>query len=1118
MPYASTIANGTTGLYNHGGGGGGALASTSAGLATTYDLTVNRPTRTVGYSIDGEDGVAYSIAGVKTYYGGGGGAGSDGYGGLGGLGGGGNGGHGTTGSIFYNNGTQVNGIDALANTGGGGGGGGGNASRYGGAGGSGIVIASVAATKYGALTVNANVGKLLISGNVSNLSALDVNVNSSSSSQATSSQIVGTVSGNLALTKSGTGTLIMSGANTYTQGSSVLGGILQAGLSSSGYSFTQSITLSSSSTDATFATNNSAVVVGQVVSGTGIPTGTTVVSVSDTGFVLSAAATSGGSSTLTFTTPNYVKNSPFGVGSVTVNGGQADLNGKTVGNNFTLSGGGSSGALTNSSSTGATAAGLIDLSADSSLGGSGDLAITNYVNANGYGATFVGTGTITATNSQNFFSTVASNTGLAGLSLFNGGAMAIGSVTLSGVAYNGLTSSGQIKVYTYTGDLTISQNVATSSTAHVNTSPALILSAGTLYPADYLYGGNVVISGTPSFSVGSGGIADIYSGNPGLSTGLDTRVAAAGTNSITYPYNTQYSTNYASSPSYYSTPSAAGYNVIYRSNTSVTTLYTYLYPNQSIVYGTTPIYTFATSAGSTTGTLYYGLFTQSSGGTSGSSAGSPGFGTISFLNQISATSSASTYQLTYNGGITLGNTSYYLSASNPSVSVTVNKAPLGIVVTGTYSGSTTITSPSVTAYGLKNSETLTGFSSVTVNAINVANNSTNYVVSETGVVGTATLSNYSITNGVRTSGTGTTANTITLSAKAVTLTDTAPALTFDGSTTYANLVTNTTYATSGLIGSDAVGSVTQTASGTGVTASGIAQAGTYTVTPSAATLSTGTLSNYSFTYVSNSKTVSKAPLGIVATGTYSGSTTIGSVSVTAYGLQGSDTLTGFTSVTANSKNVADNSTNYVTAQTGVVGTATLSNYSITNGARNSGTGTTANTITLSQAPLGIVATGTYSGSTTISSVSVTAYGLKGSDTLTGFTSVTANAMNVSDNSTNYVTAQTGVVGTATISNYSITNGARTSGTGTTANTITLSAKAVTLTDTAPASTFDGSTTYADLVANTTYATSGLIGSDAVGSVTQTASGTGGTASGIAQAGTYTVTPSAATLSTGTLSN
>ncbi|MEI7784712.1 MAG: glycine-rich domain-containing protein, partial [Betaproteobacteria bacterium] len=1001
LPYQSTIGGGTTGLYNHGGGGGGALASNNGNTATTYDLSVNRPTRSVGYSIDGGDGLAFTISGVKTYYAGGGAAGSDGYGGLGGLGGGGNGGHGLTGSIFFNNGTQVNGIDALANTGGGGGGGGGNAARYSGAGGSGIVIASVAATKYGALTVNASAGKLLIQGNVSNVSGLNVNVNST-----TSSQVVGTVSGNLALSKSGTGTLLMSGANTYAQGTTVLGGVLQAGRDSAGYAFTQSITLTSGSTKGTFATNNSAVIVGQVVSGPGIPAGTTVVSVSDLTFEMSAASTASATSSLTFTSHNFMSASPFGVRAVTVSGGQVDLNGKIIGNNFSISSQNTAGALTNAlAASTATAAGMIDLTASSTIGGAGSLVLTNGFNANSFGAALVGTGVITATNSQNSFATIASGSSLGGLTLFNGGSMAVGAVTVSGVTSRGVSSSGLLRIYTYDGDIAISESITTSSTANSSSAPALIISAGTLYPKGYNYGGHVMIDsslGSPTISVGTGGIADIYSGNPNLSTGLSALVNSKTPSAVSVGYNTQYSTNYASAPTLYLAPSTAGYNLIYRSNAAITPLYAYLYPNQSIVYGTTPVYTFATSAGTTAGVLYYGLFTQSSGGTTGSSLGSPGFGTISFRNQVSSTTGAGSYQLTYKGGITLASTSYVLGASNPAVTVTVNKAPLGIAVSGTYSGSTIVGPVSVTAYGLKNSETLTGFDSVTLNSKNFADNSTNFVVSETGAIGTASLSNYSISNGVRIAGSGTTANTVTLnkanlnlsavasltgnvyngsaytgsytlnalgsdvftvsgvstgtdagtypsnlqlsssvavlanynspvitnanlviSPKPVTLTNTARSSTYDGVSSYASLAGATQFTASAMVGSDAVASVTQTASGTGVTLSGVAQAGSFTVTPSAAVLSSGLSGNYSFSYAASNYMLGKANAVVTANSgmlTYNGANqTVSGFSAT--GLVGGETVSVLTGVSA-SRTEKNAGTYTVTAS------GTASNYNL----------------------------------------------------------------------------------------------------------------------------------------------------------------------------------------------
>ena len=1250
--YQSTIGGGSTGLYNHGGGGGGALVSSNGSSSTTYDTSVNRPTRSVGYSIDGGDGLAYTISGVKTYYAGGGAAGSDGYGGLGGLGGGGNGGHGLTGTIFNNNGIQVNGIDAVANTGGGGGGGGGNAARYGGAGGSGIVIASVAATKYGELTVNANAGKLLIQGNVSNVSALNVNVNS-----GTSSQIAGIVSGNLALTKSGTGTLLMSGANTYSRGTSVTNGILQAGLSSAGYAFTQSIQLTSGSTTATFATNNSAVLVGQTVSGSGIPAGTTVVSVSDTTFVLSAAPTATSTSTLTFTTPNFMMNSPFGVRPVTITGGQADLNGYTVGNNFTLSSQNALGALTNSSgSSTSTAAGTIDLAANSSLGGSGNLVLTNGFNANSFGASFIGTGSITATNSQNSFETIASSAELGGLTLFNGGSMTIGSVALTGGTKSGITSTGLLRLYTYDGDIVVAQSISTSSTASSSTAPALIISAGTLYPAGYNYGGHVVIEGSPSISVGTGGIADIYSGNPNLSTGLNTLINANANKATFVPFNTQYSTNYATSPALFKEPTSVGYNIIYRSNDSVTPLYAYLFPNQTIPYGTTPTLTFRTGANTSpvAGVLYYGLFTERTGGTSGSTLGNPGFGTISFINQVTSTSAIGSYTFKYNGGITLANQAYVLNSTNPSVAMSVGRAPLGIAVTGTYNGTTTLAPASVTAYGLKNGETLTGFTSVTLNSKDVADNSTNYVVSQTGAIGTAVLSNYSITNSGRTGGATSATNSVTLSKanltvtgssplgsiyngsaitgsytttavggdtftvtglatgttagnytpnlvvsgaaltnyntpvivntalviapKPVTITSTPRTNTYDGVTTYATWANPTLFTTSTMVGLDSVSSVTQTA--TGVTPSGVAQAGNYSVTPSAAVMGTGTAGNYAFTYVAASNTVNKANISFTATAptgsVYNGSTFSGGYTSTALGTD-SFSVTGVASgIEAGSY-----------ASNLVIAGAALANYNtpvITNTTLNIAAKTV--TVTLSSTPL----VSTYDGVSTYASLaSATPYSasaLESGDRIVGVTQTatgvnpgsiaqagsysvvpSAAVLSSGTGNNNYIFTYVGTTNTVNKANLSVTATVPTVSvyTGSTVNggfrstalggdvltvtglasgtnvgsyisnlavsgaalsnyntpvisnaTLVITPKPVSISSTASSSTYDAASTYAALARQTGFTVSGLVSGDSVGSITQTA--TGVTPSAIAQAGTYSVVPSAAILSSGNANN
>ena len=189
----------TTGGRNRGGGGGG--AGGAGGLVN-------------GEGTNGGIGIQSSITGTAKWYAGGGGAGTDGttgetYGGL--LGGSGVGGAGGA--------ARRNGNDAVANTGSGGGGGGGHASLGGGDGSDGIVVINYNDIVSAGLTINTGSGQVNLQGNVSDLTSLTVNSN-------TSSQVAGVISGSTAIVKSGTGSLTLPSTNTYTGRTTINGGTI----------------------------------------------------------------------------------------------------------------------------------------------------------------------------------------------------------------------------------------------------------------------------------------------------------------------------------------------------------------------------------------------------------------------------------------------------------------------------------------------------------------------------------------------------------------------------------------------------------------------------------------------------------------------------------------------------------------------------------------------------------------------------------------------------------------------------------------------------------------------------------------------------------------------------
>lgn len=108
---------------------------------------------------------------------------------------------------------------------------------------------------------------------------------------------------------------------------------------------------------------------------------------------------------------------------------------------------------------------------------------------------------------------------VASLAVVSDGDMAIG--TIAGM--NGITATGVIDIATNSGDITISRNITTTSTA----SNAITINAGKSAAANTEAGGNIILSGSPSITVGAGGRAILYSGSAVDSTGLTALVGAS---------------------------------------------------------------------------------------------------------------------------------------------------------------------------------------------------------------------------------------------------------------------------------------------------------------------------------------------------------------------------------------------------------------------------------------------------------------------------------------------------------------------------------------------------------------------------------------------------------------
>ncbi|MFM1772879.1 MAG: hypothetical protein RLZZ71_2021 [Bacteroidota bacterium] len=150
-------------------------------------------------------------------------------------------------------------------------------------------------------------------------------------------------------------------------------------------------------------------------------------------------------------------------------------------------------------------------------------AVTQTASISAIGISLSGAGSFTLSNTSNNFGTLAAGTSssrIGALSLTDAsGGLTIGTVG----SISGIYSSGLVSVETLTGNISLTQPVSTTNT----TSSALIINSGKSSAIDASEGGDIIVTGSPTITVGTGGIAKLFSGMESNSTGLTTLVGGS---------------------------------------------------------------------------------------------------------------------------------------------------------------------------------------------------------------------------------------------------------------------------------------------------------------------------------------------------------------------------------------------------------------------------------------------------------------------------------------------------------------------------------------------------------------------------------------------------------------